>query len=337
MPSWTVREFVVSPRSKAIGKKVSPNSALAGFASRFVKALGPMEDPLNVSEVLGKLGPRDADPAARRRAIAARIAVLSLGADAMPPQAEIMAADPEPIAVPAPLAAPKVSDPAVKKPPKTKIVKTIVALEDTAVLLDAIAISDKVKKVTNPVGVEYPATEDTLGEPQNFTDGFDDTNPLAQATESTASVATLFEDQESTAQPIDLDDASQATIQTTSKALNFATDLAVPPGMLEQSSDDGQIETEEAPAMRASSIPPNAIRARRPSSQAYVADAKPQNIKRRGKQTISFDVSALSKLRQDYDEEPKAPASPARATEANSTNGLSDRPDPPGGITPKRT
>jgi hypothetical protein len=272
-----------------------------------MQAFGPMEDPLEVSEVLGKLGRRARDPAARRRAIAARIAILSLSGCAPSRQADIIAEVPEPVAIPAPLIMPEGSEPVVKKASGTKVVRAIVALENTSALFAAISLSDKAQKVTNPDLGEDPATEETLDEPRNITDGFDETNPLAQATESAAPVASPFDDQASNAQSADLDDVSHATKQSTSKVLNFADDSAVPPDTIDQPSVDGQTETEAGPAKRTSAKRPNAIPARRPSKQAYVADAKQPNKKRRGKQTISFNVSARANLLRDSPDENEGP------------------------------
>jgi hypothetical protein len=317
MPSWTFREFVVALRSKTQGQNGSRNPALAGFASRFIKTFGPMQDPLVVSEVLGKLGRRAVDPAARRRAIAARIAILSLGGREPLRQTEIISEAPEPATVQAPVtppvAPPKDREPAVKKPTKTKIVKTIVALEDTSVLLVAISLSDKVKRVTDLPGREDSATHLTIDDLTNITDGFAMTYASAKPTGTSAAVEMPFVDQLSGAQSLSSDDISHATKQITSKVLNLAPESALPPGVSALSSENNSSQTDEGPA-----------------------DAKVPKKKIRGKQMISFDLSALDDLGQDSPEEIQAPQSPAGATGAVVSDGTSDQPYPLRDITPKR-
>lgn len=304
-------------RSKPQGQNGSRNPALAGFASRFIKTFGPMQDPLVVSEVLGKLGRRAVDPAARRRAIAARIAILYLGGREPLRQTEIISEAPEPATVQppvtAPVAPPKDREPAVKKPTKTKIMKTIVALEDTSVLLEAISLSDKVKKVTDLPSREDSATHLTVDDRKNITDGFAMTESSAQPTGTTDAVEMPFVDQLSGAQSLNSDDISHATKQNTSKVLNLAPESALPPGVSAQPSDGNSSQTDEGPA-----------------------DAKLPKKKVRGKQMISFDLSALDDLGQDSPEETQAPQSPAGATGAVVSDGTSDQPYPLRDITPKR-
>lgn len=265
-----------------------------------------MQDPLDVSEVLGKLARRADDPSARRRAIAARIGVLSLYGRAIPPEAEIMAEAPEPLAELAPIAAPKESEPTAKKPPKAKGLKMIVGIEDTAVLLDAIALSDKVKKATDLPGREVSAPQSSMEERQTVAEEFTLTDLSAQMAAPSAPVAMPLGDLAASAPALNSEDISHATKQTTSKVLNLAALSDLPTEVVAHPSEDGPMMT---------------------TSADQDAETKAPRKKGRGKKTISFDVSALSELWQDDAEEPKAPVK----------DGFSDQSDLPGDGTPKQT